>query len=136
MGAGSLKLIKGERRGLPFLAEHLGRNRTGRADPQIRPTCEAARSRRERSALLAVDRTLLKIIGYEERTTMISRITSFLCSLRSMPETEVEGQGLVEYALIIVFIIIACLVALTGMGDAVMVLWGRVTNELIPSMGG
>ena len=50
--------------------------------------------------------------------------------------TETEGQGLVEYALIILFMAIACLVALTSMGDAILELWAQVRNSLIPAMGG
>jgi TRAP-type mannitol/chloroaromatic compound transport system permease small subunit len=51
-------------------------------------------------------------------------------------ETEAEGQGLVEYSLVILFIAIGCLVALTGMADAVQRLWNLMRDILIPAMGG
>lgn len=48
-----------------------------------------------------------------------------------------EGQGLVEYALLILFISIAAFAAVGGMGDTVRdVLYGKIVNELIPMMGG
>jgi Flp pilus assembly pilin Flp len=48
---------------------------------------------------------------------------------------EAEGQGLVEYSLVILFIAIGCLVALTGMADAVQTLWNLMRDVLIPAMG-
>jgi Flp pilus assembly pilin Flp len=48
---------------------------------------------------------------------------------------ESEGQGLVEYAMIILFVAIGCLVALTGMAGAIQALWQRTSDFLIPALG-
>lgn len=50
-------------------------------------------------------------------------------------DCESEGQGLVEYALIILFIAIGCLVAVTGMAASVQGLWQKMADILIPAMG-
>lgn len=62
------------------------------------------------------------------------QIPKGLKRLQILAGTEAEGQGLVEYALIILFIAIACLVALGTMADAIMALWNQVTGVLIPAM--
>ena len=51
-------------------------------------------------------------------------------------QTETEGQGLVEYALIIVFIILAVMAALMGMADAITDLFNQVREVLVPALGG
>ena len=45
-------------------------------------------------------------------------------------EREEEGQGLVEYALILVLVSIACIVALTALGGAIGPVFDRVTTAL------
>jgi Flp pilus assembly pilin Flp len=49
-------------------------------------------------------------------------------------DCESEGQGLVEYALIILFIALGCLAALTGMAGAVQGLWQRMSDFLLPAL--
>lgn len=57
--------------------------------------------------------------------------------LRYLGEDETEGQGLVEYALIILFVVLACFAALTSLGQAILSeLWSVVNDVLIPAMGG
>ncbi len=41
-----------------------------------------------------------------------------------------EGQGLVEYALIIVLVSIAVIVALTALGDEIVAVFEDITGEL------
>ena len=50
-------------------------------------------------------------------------------------DCESEGQGLVEYAMIILFVAIGCLIALTGMAGAIQGLWQQMTDFLIPALG-
>jgi Flp pilus assembly pilin Flp len=50
--------------------------------------------------------------------------------------SEAEGQGLVEYALILLLVCIACLAAISSMGDAIVQnLWKVIQDVLIPALG-
>jgi Flp pilus assembly pilin Flp len=50
---------------------------------------------------------------------------------------EVEGQGLVEYALIILFVVLACFGAVSALGTKMdAVFWKAIKEVLIPAMGG
>ncbi len=49
---------------------------------------------------------------------------------RGVLEDKEEGQGLVEYALIIVLIAIAVIAAVTLLGDQVGAVFGQITTEL------
>ncbi len=49
---------------------------------------------------------------------------------RGVLEDKEEGQGLVEYALIIVLIAIAVIGAITLLGDQVGAVFAQITNEL------
>ena len=60
---------------------------------------------------------------------MLSLVT-FVQSWVANLETEEEGQGLVEYALIIVLIAIVCIVALTALGGRVAEVFGEITDGL------
>jgi len=63
---------------------------------------------------------------------LTSRPGFFKC----LKDQEIEGQGLVEYALILLLICIACLVAITALGDAIIAnLWSIIQNLLIPALG-
>ena len=47
-----------------------------------------------------------------------------------------EGQGLVEYALLLLLVCIACLAAVTALGDAIVEnLWSLIVDVLIPALG-
>ena len=47
-----------------------------------------------------------------------------------------QGQGLVEYALILVLIAVASLVAVTSFGQTtVRELWGPIQDTLLPALG-
>ena len=49
---------------------------------------------------------------------------------------EEKGQGLVEYALLLVLIAIASLVAVTSFGQATLSeLWGPIQDTLLPALG-
>lgn len=45
---------------------------------------------------------------------------------------ELEGQSLVEYAMIILFVVIASIIALMATADAIVRLWGVITDVLVP----
>jgi Flp pilus assembly pilin Flp len=50
---------------------------------------------------------------------------------------ETEGQGLVEYALIILFVVLACFGAVSALGTKMdQVFWKAIREVLIPAMGG
>jgi hypothetical protein len=55
---------------------------------------------------------------------------------RAANQDSVEGQGLVEYALIILFVVIACVLAVGALGDAMLAqLWSVINDVLIPALG-
>ena len=55
---------------------------------------------------------------------------------KCLKDQEIEGQSLVEYALILLLICIACLVAITALSDAIIAnLWNVIQNVLIPALG-
>jgi pilus assembly protein Flp/PilA len=54
----------------------------------------------------------------------------YVISWLSKFEREEEGQGLVEYALILVLVSIAAIVALTALGDAIGPVFDTVTAAL------
>lgn len=68
-------------------------------------------------------------------------VTQFLIErfvhLRTANQDSHEGQGLVEYAMLLLLVALAAIAAVGGMGDTVRdVLYGKIVNELIPMMGG
>ena len=70
-----------------------------------------------------------------------SMVTRFLIGRlvhpRAANQDSVEGQGLVEYALIILLVAIAALAAVAGMGEGVRdQLYGQIVAKLIPALGG
>ncbi|MDQ2684074.1 MAG: Flp family type IVb pilin [Chloroflexota bacterium] len=72
--------------------------------------------------------------------TIVVRIASIWFGLRLgylVPqEREDEGQSLVEYALILVFVAIACIAAVAALGEATLVnLWNRISSTLVPALG-
>lgn len=57
--------------------------------------------------------------------------------LGRLKQHETEGQGLVEYAMLIFFIAIACTVAVTALGTTMKtVFWDFIQDVLIPTLGG
>ena len=57
--------------------------------------------------------------------------------LRLREEHTSEGQGLVEYAMILLLVALACIGALTALSDQMKtVLWNMIQNVLIPALGG
>jgi hypothetical protein len=58
--------------------------------------------------------------------TLAKRVRSWL---RQAGRESVEGQGLIEYSLILVLIFLACLAAVSGAADAIInTLWGNMSN--------
>jgi pilus assembly protein Flp/PilA len=57
-------------------------------------------------------------------------MVEFVRALVGLTAEEREGQGLVEYALIIVLVAIAVVVLLTAMGGQVAEVFGRITASL------
>ena len=49
---------------------------------------------------------------------------------------EAEGQSLVEYALIILFVAIACIIALTAAAGEILHLWTDIRDTLVPIFTG
>jgi len=49
---------------------------------------------------------------------------------------EAEGQGLVEYALIICLVVIVAVGALMLTADAIVALWTQIREVLVPVFGG
>jgi Flp pilus assembly pilin Flp len=49
---------------------------------------------------------------------------------------EVEGQGLVEYALIICLVVLVAFGALVLAADAIVALWTQIREVLVPVFGG
>lgn len=63
-------------------------------------------------------------------TEWILRILTKVWAYNSREES---GQGLVEYAMIILFVAIACVAAVGALGDATLeLLWNRIVDELLP----
>ena len=62
-----------------------------------------------------------------------SRAVFFKC----LKGQEIEGQGLVEYAMLLLLIAIACVASLTTLRSTMQtVFWDAIVNVLIPGMGG
>jgi Flp pilus assembly pilin Flp len=67
---------------------------------------------------------------------MSSLSTLVSAGLHRLGYQEVEGQGLVEYALILLLVCIACLAAISSLGDAIVQnLWKVIQEVLIPALG-
>ena len=62
---------------------------------------------------------------------MSSHVVAWLATL----DREEEGQGLVEYALILVLVSIAAIVALTTLGDKLSPIFDKVSAALGTGMG-
>jgi pilus assembly protein Flp/PilA len=56
-------------------------------------------------------------------------LTKFFVKMQNKMQEE-EGQGLVEYALIIVLVSIAVIVALTALGTSVSTVFSRIVTSL------
>jgi Flp pilus assembly pilin Flp len=64
---------------------------------------------------------------------LTSRPGFFKC----LKDQEIEGQGLVEYAMLLMLIAIACVASLTTLRSTMQaVFWDAILNVLIPGMGG
>ena len=62
---------------------------------------------------------------------MLSYVSSWLAVLESyLTQDEEEGQGLVEYALIIVLVSIVCMVALRALGVQIGAIFTRISGVL------
>ncbi len=61
---------------------------------------------------------------------MLSRL---MVKWHSLFEPREEGQGLVEYALILVLVSIAVILALTALSTQVSAVFNRIVNELTPA---
>lgn len=99
--------------------------------------CGAEPRRKERTST-GLDRYQATISQSEAegQGTMSWLLTSRLRSFNVLKDRPIEGQGLVEYALILLLICIACLAAITALGDAIVAnLWSLVVNVLIPALG-
>jgi len=71
----------------------------------------------------------------EGQGTMNSLRILLRAGLGCLTDQESDGQSLVEYALIILLIAIACLGALMALSDAILAeLWGVISGVLIPAM--
>ena len=67
-------------------------------------------------------------------TSQIARLSTWL-QLR--PDQETEGQGLVEYALVIMLIALVCVAGVGALGTTMKsVFWDLIQNVLIPVLGG
>jgi Flp pilus assembly pilin Flp len=68
---------------------------------------------------------------------MVTRILAGLfVQHRTANQDSFEGQGLVEYALLIMFIAIACTAAVAALGDTmIQMFWSVIQNVLIPALG-
>lgn len=75
---------------------------------------------------------------FESAKAMVTQfLMERIVQLRTANQDSVEGQGLVEYALVILLVAIACILAVTGMGFTVRdELWGDIVDILIPALGG
>lgn len=63
--------------------------------------------------------------------TLTKRKTSRTTSL-----SEEDGQSLVEYALLLVLVAIASIVAVGGLGQTTLTaLWGPIENTVLPALG-
>lgn len=59
---------------------------------------------------------------------MMRRIDRFLRTHVASSAPAVEGQGLVEYALILLFVVLVCVGALTGVGTALLAYYQMVVD--------
>jgi len=58
-------------------------------------------------------------------------------ALKYLERHEAEGQGLVEYAMLLLLVAIACVVSVSALGDTMLTyFWDVIQNVLIPGMGG
>ncbi|HQY31634.1 MAG TPA: hypothetical protein PK691_10115 [Thermomicrobiales bacterium] len=71
----------------------------------------------------------------EAKETNSSRIQGWLTDSWRALAQPVDGQSLVEYAMIILFVAIACMVALVAMAGAIANLWAIITDVLLPTLG-
>ena len=62
-------------------------------------------------------------------------LTKFFVKMQNRMQDE-EGQGLVEYALIIVLVSIACIITLSALGVQIGGVFTSITGTLTPTAGG
>ena len=56
--------------------------------------------------------------------------------VKLLTEQEVDGQGLVEYAMILMLVALACVASLLALSDGIKTeFWDLITNVLIPVLG-
>jgi len=69
---------------------------------------------------------------------MNSRLVCLIVTrLGSWVERESEGQGLVEYAMVLMLVALACVGAVTALGDTMKTtFWDVIENVLVPVLGG
>jgi Flp pilus assembly pilin Flp len=73
----------------------------------------------------------------EGQGTMTSLIVRLATWLQTPPDDKTEGQGLVEYAMLLMLVALVCVGAVTALGTTMKtVFWDAILNQLIPAMGG
>jgi Flp pilus assembly pilin Flp len=73
----------------------------------------------------------------ERARTMVTRfLVGRFVHLRTANRDSLEGQGLVEYALLIMFVAIVCVGAVAALGDEMLAqFWSVIRDVLIPALG-
>jgi Flp pilus assembly pilin Flp len=68
---------------------------------------------------------------------MLSLIALIAVRYQIARQSEAEGQGLVEYAMLIMLVALACVGAVTGLGTTMKtVFWDVIEKVLLPALGG
>ena len=67
---------------------------------------------------------------------MKQELEQFLRRLKGSGTSGEEGQALVEYAMLLLLVALACVASLILLGDATVgKLWGPIQNVLVPVLG-
>jgi len=67
---------------------------------------------------------------------MRTKLASWLRAGRPTSEGTLEGQGLVEYALLLVLVAIACIASVVLLGGEVRDLWSNIQDVVVTTLGG
>src|SRR6476620_268068 len=67
----------------------------------------------------------------------MSLVLRLLAGLQPTEFSEAEGQGLVEYAMVLMLVALVCVAGLGALSDTMRrVFWDAIQGVLIPAMGG
>lgn len=59
-----------------------------------------------------------------------TKLYSYMQAVRATAGTDERGAGLAEYALLLVLIAVACVLAITALGDTIFAVFNEITEKL------